>query len=89
MQARFELEGSFHKSLSGCANIVRLEHFTQNSKAYYYIMEYCETDLSKMLKSKGTLPEEEAMKLFSDMLAGYKSIRDKKANHRDLKVSLP
>ena len=54
MQRRFELEGEFHQSLSGCDNIVRLVHFTQNSEAYYYIMEYCETDLSKLLKTKGT-----------------------------------
>lgn len=44
----------FHKELSGCSNVVSLIETIENSKAYYLIMEYCESDLSKVIKENGT-----------------------------------
>lgn len=37
----------------------------------------------------GILPEEVALKYFTEMLEGYKSIYERNAFHRDLKVVLP
>ena len=39
--------------LSGEANIVKLVDTFENNTAYYFFMEYCETDLSKLIKEKG------------------------------------
>jgi serine/threonine protein kinase len=39
--------------LSGCAHIVKLLDTIENNKAYYFLMEYCETDLSKVIKEHG------------------------------------
>ncbi len=51
-------------------------------------MEYCETDLAKLLKKEIFLPEELAIKYFKQIIEGIKYIYEKNAFHRDLKVLL-
>ena len=60
----------------------------KNEKGFYFIMEYCETDLAKLLKKEIFLPEELAIKYFKQIIEGIKYIYEKNAFHRDLKVLL-
>jgi serine/threonine protein kinase len=53
MEKRFRTESEFHKQLSGCAHIVRLIETIENARAYYFLMEYCESDLGKIIKEQG------------------------------------
>jgi serine/threonine protein kinase len=43
----------FHKKLSGQPHIVKLVDTIENNKAFYFVMEYCELDLSKIIRDKG------------------------------------
>ena len=52
-------------------------------------MEFCETDLAKLLKQEIYLPEETALKYFRQTVQGIKYIYEKNAFHRDLKVFFP
>lgn len=48
-------------------------------------MEYCETDLAKLLKNKRFLDIDLALKYFCQILEGIKFIYERNAFHRDLK----
>ena len=54
----------------------------------YFVYEFCNGgDLEGYFEKKGTLKEDEAMKIFIDLLDAFKALVEKNIVHRDLKPS--
>jgi len=69
-----------HPNIVNCISAVR----TPNN--LYIITEFCDgITLEKLLAEKKTLPEEEALKYFSQIVSGYQSLFEKNVVHRDIK----
>jgi serine/threonine-protein kinase ULK/ATG1 len=52
------------------------------------VTEYCEGgDLHTFLKSRGSIPEVDALKVMMEVLEGFKALRFHKVLHRDLKLA--
>lgn len=47
----------FHYKLSSNKHIVQLYGMEQDELAYYLFMEYCDSDLGKLLQNRGTVFE--------------------------------
>ena len=53
---------------------------------YYLVYEYCNGGtLGDYIKSKKTLPEDEALRIFSQLRSAFEFLRSQKILHRDLK----
>lgn len=75
-------------ALKSCRNehIVRFVDIKKTTSYYYVFLEYCEGgDLEKYIKSRGRIPEEEALQLFYQIVKGFRTIAKKSLVHRDLK----
>ena len=69
-------------------NIVQVTDFFEAEGQFFLVMEYVDgQDLSKLIKSRGRLPEREALRIFQDILSGLAFAHGKGLIHRDIKPS--
>jgi serine/threonine protein kinase len=69
-------------------NIVQVTDFFEEDGQFFLVMEYVDgEDLSQRIKSKGKLPEPEAVAIFRDILQGLQFAHAKGLVHRDMKPS--
>lgn len=71
-----------------CQNehIVRFVDIKKSSSCYYVFLEYCEGgDLAKYIKTRGKIPEREALEFFYQIIKGFRTIVKRSLIHRDLK----
>ena len=69
-------------------NIIKLYDIKKTANNFYLILEYCnEGDLSQYLKRKKTLPENEAIEIFIQILHAFKTLVKNKIMHRDFKLA--
>jgi serine/threonine protein kinase len=84
---RFKEEGQ-RQALLEHPNIVQVTDFIEEDDQFFLVMEYVDgEDLSQKIKSKGKLPEPEAVAIFRDILLGLQSAHAKGLVHRDMKPS--
>ena len=78
-------EISLQKELSSPYTVQYYDHYMGKNYAYI-ISELCDSDLKNMLFQHGDkLPENECVKVFSDVMKGFKVLIDKGYIHRDVK----
>ena len=72
---------------------MKLYDYEQDKDAYYLFMEYCDSDMGKLIDKKSTktshserLAEEEVLNYIKQLCLGYSEIYVLNASHRDLKV---
>ncbi len=69
-------------------NIVQITDFFEKEGQFFLVMEYVDgEDLSHKIKSRGRLPESEALAIFRDILKGLRFAHAKGLVHRDMKPS--
>jgi serine/threonine protein kinase len=69
-------------------NIVQVTDFFEEEGQFFLVMEYVDgQDLSHVIKSKGKLPQSEAVSIFRDILKGLGFAHAKGIVHRDMKPS--
>lgn len=67
-------------------NIVQLYEVLNTQNNVYMVMEFCDSgDVGQILKEKGTIQEDQAIKILKDILRGYKELLKRGIIHRDLK----
>ena len=67
-------------------NIVKLNDVLQTTNSFYMITEFCkEGDLRNYLSKKRSLTESEALKIFGQIVEGFKELCKNGIIHRDLK----
>lgn len=52
---------------------------------YYILMEYCESSLGEQLRSGAAFSEDDILRVFYQLVSGYKVLFDRKILHQDLK----
>lgn len=66
-------------------NLGLVDHL-QNQTNQFIVQQFCNGgDLRGMLSKRGVLPEQEAKKMFADMLSGMEQLVMRKIVHRDIK----
>ena len=85
---RVRAEAETHILLDHAA-VVRLHTFFEDSSSVYFVMDLCEGgELYHYIRSRGGgLPEAEARRLFTQVLAGLRYLHAHHIAHRDLKLS--
>lgn len=74
------------KSLKNSQNIIEVYDIYNTKNNTYIITELCDGgDLAKLIASRRSLPEHEAVPLMNQIINGYNNIHDKGIIHRDLK----
>lgn len=69
-------------------HIIKFIQMLRTANNYYLIYEYCNGGtLDELLKKKKFLPEQEALKIFSQLLSAFKVLFKENILHRDLKPS--
>src|SRR5947208_1838424 len=69
-------------------NVVRAFQVGESGGVHYIVMEYLEGEtLDEVLGRRKKLPVPEAIRIFSQVLAGLQHLHDKRMVHRDLKPS--
>ncbi len=69
-------------------NIVQVTDFFEEEGQFFLVMEYVDgQDLSRVIKSRGRLPESEVVAIFRDVLKGLGFAHAKGVVHRDMKPS--
>lgn len=67
-------------------NIVQLLDVYQTANNMYIVTEFCdEGDLANCLKKKRKLPEKDAVRYLSQIMAGFQYLVEREITHRDLK----
>lgn len=74
------------KSLKNCDNIIEVYDIYNTKNNTYIITELCDGgDLAKMISSRRSFSEAEAIPLMNQVIHGYNQIQNKGIIHRDLK----
>src|SRR5262249_55250438 len=69
-------------------NIVQVTDFFEEYNQFFLVMEYVDgQDLSKLIKARGQLSQNEALSIFEDILKGVEFAHSKSIIHRDIKPS--
>ncbi len=85
LMARFKIEAIAQAKLNH-PNVVTIYSFNQEGDVYYIVMEYIEGEsLKKIIKERGPLPLEEALKIFLQVLSAIEFAHKKGIIHRDIK----
>jgi serine/threonine-protein kinase len=85
LMARFRVEAIAQARLNH-PNIVTIHSFEQLEDTYYIVMEYMKgKTLKDMIKEKGKLPVEQALRIFFQLLEGIAYAHRKGVLHRDIK----
>lgn len=75
------------KTLSGHPNIIQIYEVFENSKYFFFVMEYASGgDLLQKMKKEGRLTEKYARSIFIQLLRGLKHTHYHKILHRDIKL---
>lgn len=75
--------------LKACANehVLKFLDVKKTANSYYIFLEYCsDGSLQNYIRSKRRLSEEESLRLFCEIIRGFKTIVGKNFIHRDLKT---
>jgi len=82
---RFRNELKFARKISH-KNVCRMYHLAKEGETPYITMEYVEgEDLKNLTRKKGTLPEEEAVRIAKQVCEGLAEAHRLRVVHRDLK----
>ncbi len=69
-------------------NIIKLYDIKKTANNFYLIMEFCnEGDLSVYLKKNRTLPEDQAIEYFVQIMNAFRTLTHNKIMHRDFKLA--
>lgn len=69
-------------------NIIQVYEIVETSRYYFFLMEICSKgELSAYIENKGRVPEDEARRLFIQLMSGVSYLHSKGIAHRDLKPS--
>ena len=79
-------EIKIHKSINH-PNIVKYYHSFEDSDNLCILLEYCETDLGRILKKRKRLTELEVQYYLKHLIEALKYLHEQKIIHRDLKPS--
>ena len=79
-------EIKIHKSINH-PNIVKYYHSFEDSDNLCILLEYCETDLGRILKKRKRLTELEVQYYLKHLIDALKYLHEQKIIHRDLKPS--
>ncbi len=88
-----QFRGRFHgeaqkQAMLDHPNIVQVTDFFEAEGQCFLVMEYVDgQDLSKLIQSRGRLPEREALRIFQDILSALAFAHGKGLIHRDIKPS--
>jgi 5'-AMP-activated protein kinase catalytic alpha subunit len=75
------------KTLSGHPNIIQIYEVFENTKYFFFVMEYASGgDLLQKMKKEGKLTENYARSIFIQVLRGMKHTHHHKILHRDIKL---
>lgn len=67
-------------------NVVALLDLCRRQDRLFLILEFCSAgDLSQLIRTRGPLPEKEALYFFQQLAAGLRALREADLIHRDLK----
>jgi serine/threonine protein kinase len=67
-------------------NIVQATDFFEEDQQFFFVMEYVDgQELGEIIRTKGSLPEEEALSIFKYILEGLDFAHNKGIIHRDVK----
>jgi tRNA A-37 threonylcarbamoyl transferase component Bud32 len=67
-------------------NIVQATDFFDENQQFFFVMEYVDgQDLGEIIRTRGCLPEEEALSIFKHVLEGLNFAHSKGIIHRDVK----
>ncbi len=87
LMARFRVEAIAQAKLNH-PNITAIHSFDQEKGTYYIVMEHVEgKTLKEVIKEKGKMPVQQALRVFSRILAGIAYAHSKGVVHRDIKPS--
>ncbi len=85
LMARFKIEAIAQAKLNH-PNVVTIYSFNQEGDIYYIVMEYIEGEsLKKIIKERGPLPLQEALRIFLQVLSAIEFAHKKGIIHRDIK----
>jgi serine/threonine protein kinase len=77
-----------NQAMLGHVNIVQATDFIEEEGQFHFVMEYVDgQDLGRMIKEQGSIPEEQAVSIITDILEGLQDAHDKGIVHRDIKPS--
>ena len=80
------LRGERHPHLVRMHSVHMMDGFLPGEKILAMVLEYCDMgDLARYLSKKGKLFDEEAKKLFQDLVLGMRHLYENRIVHRDLK----
>jgi tRNA A-37 threonylcarbamoyl transferase component Bud32 len=86
-RGRFYQEAVNHALLDH-QNIVKATDFFEEGGQFFFVMEYVSgQSLNELIKKAGHLSEEEALRIFKDILRGLNFAHSKGVIHRDIKPS--
>ena len=84
---RFRKE-ALNQALLSHPNIVQAIDFYDENEQFFLVMEYVSGQgLDQLIKQAGKLPEEDALRIFKDILRGLNFAHSKGVIHRDIKPS--
>ncbi|MCM1319954.1 MAG: serine/threonine protein kinase [Muribaculaceae bacterium] len=85
LKLKFIKEAKFLASMRD-ENIVSVHDVFEEHNTAYFVMDYIDgVTLSQMIKSKGTLPEEEALRYIRSICTALKAVHSRNINHLDIK----
>ncbi|TVU42363.1 hypothetical protein EJB05_08765, partial [Eragrostis curvula] len=87
MEVKVNKEIEMLRLLSNCSNVVKLHNVIETSETVYIVMEYCKNgELFDHLILKGRLSEDEARRIFRQIISGVEYCHRNMVVHCDLTV---
>lgn len=85
MKKALKREVDILKKMSEYENSVKLYYFFEEEKDYYLVLEFCDSDLNKLLKEKGKISSSEILDILKGLNKPFKYMYNNGILHRDIK----